>query len=69
MESYVECLQGRSWGVEERLLITAEQVRKIAAEKGLIAGVVEKDYALSWLLKEIYGTGGLKDSFVVELPH
>ncbi len=52
--------------MEERLLITAEQVRKIAAEKGLIAGVVEKDYALSWLLKEIYGTGGLKDSFVLK---
>jgi predicted nucleotidyltransferase component of viral defense system len=39
-------------------LISPEQIRRIAGEEKLAAGVVEKDYALTWLLRGLY----LKDS-------
>jgi len=32
-------------------LITGEQIRIIARKEQLAAGVVKKDYALSWLLQ------------------
>jgi len=35
-------------------VLTAEQVRRIAREGGLSAGVVEKDYAITWLLRGYY---------------
>lgn len=35
-------------------MITAEEVRRLARERGLAAGVLEKDYALTWLLSGIY---------------
>jgi hypothetical protein len=35
-------------------LIWAEQIKRIAREEKLAAGVVEKDYVLTWLLKGIY---------------
>jgi predicted nucleotidyltransferase component of viral defense system len=44
-------------------LITADKIRKIARERKFPAGVIEKDYALSWLLCGIYSSK-LKDNFV-----
>lgn len=41
-------------------MITADEVRKAARNKGFPAGVVEKDYALTWLLSGIYNSD-LKD--------
>src|SRR3990170_5985231 len=43
-----------------RALITADEVKKAAQSKGFSAGVVEKDYALTWLLYEVYNSE-LKD--------
>jgi predicted nucleotidyltransferase component of viral defense system len=42
--------------VEEGLLITADDVKRLAREAGLAAGVLEKDYAITWLLYGIYHT-------------
>jgi len=48
-------------------LISAEQIRRIAREQKLAAGVVEKDYALTWLLNGFYlRNSGLDDSFVLK---
>ncbi|WXG45698.1 MAG: nucleotidyl transferase AbiEii/AbiGii toxin family protein [Candidatus Atabeyarchaeum deiterrae] len=48
-------------------MISSEQIRRIAREEKLAAGVVEKDYALTWLLKGIYLMGsGLDDKFVLK---
>ena len=41
-------------------LITADEVKKAARSKGFPAGVVEKDYALNWLLYGVYNSE-LKD--------
>ena len=41
-------------------MITADEVRKAARNKGFPAGVVEKDYALTWLLYGVYDSE-LKD--------
>lgn len=41
--------------MEARPLITPDEVRRIAREEKLTAGVVEKDYALTWLLRGING--------------
>lgn len=35
-------------------MITADEVRRLAREAGLAAGVLEKDYAITWLLYGIY---------------
>ena len=35
-------------------MITAEETRRLAWMQGLAAGVLEKDYALAWLLSGIY---------------
>jgi hypothetical protein len=43
-----------SFGVEERPLITADEIRRLARGIGLPAGVVEKDYAITWLLYGLY---------------
>src|SRR5574341_1736916 len=43
-----------------RALITADEVKKAARNKGFPAGVVEKDYALTWLLYGVYNSE-LKD--------
>jgi len=40
--------------MEAGLLLTADQIRRIASGEKLAAGVVEKDYALTWLLRGIY---------------
>jgi len=40
--------------MEERLLITADEIRRLARGIGLPAGVVEKDYAITWLLYGLY---------------
>jgi len=40
--------------MEARILISAEQIRSIAREEELPAAVVEKDYALTWLLRGFY---------------
>jgi len=44
-------------------LIPADRIRKIARERKFPAGVMEKDYALSWLLSGIYSSN-LKDIFI-----
>jgi hypothetical protein len=47
-------------------LISAEQIKRIAREEKLAAGVVEKDYVLTWLLKGIYlANSDLRDNFVI----
>lgn len=48
---------GITSGVEEGLLITADETRRLAREVGLAAGVVEKDYAITWLLYGLYHRG------------
>lgn len=35
-------------------MISPEQIKRIAKEEGLSTGVVEKDYAITWLLKGLY---------------
>ncbi|MFZ3167102.1 MAG: hypothetical protein WA130_05760 [Candidatus Methanoperedens sp.] len=35
-------------------MITADEVKKTTRNKGFPAGVVEKDYALTWLLYGVY---------------
>lgn len=35
-------------------MITADETRRLAREAGLAAGVLEKDYAITWLLHGIY---------------
>jgi predicted nucleotidyltransferase component of viral defense system len=48
-------------------LISAEDIRRIAREEKLAAGIVEKDYALTWLLKGFYlMDSGLDDRFVLK---
>jgi len=48
-------------------LILAEQIRRIAREEKLTAGVVEKDYAITWLLRGFYlVNSGLDDIFVLK---
>ncbi len=41
-------------------MITADEIRKAARDKGFPAGVIEKDYALTWLLYGVYNSK-LKD--------
>jgi hypothetical protein len=41
-------------------LITSDEIKKAARNKGFPAGVVEKDYALTWLLYGVYNSE-LKD--------
>lgn len=44
-----------------------EQIRRIAREEGLSAGVVEKDYAITWLLRGYYRRdSGLRRSLVLK---
>lgn len=46
-------------------MISSEQIRVIAREQERAVGVVEKDYALTWLLKGLYSKNSFfKDSFV-----
>jgi predicted nucleotidyltransferase component of viral defense system len=40
--------------VEKGLLITADETRRLAREAGIAAGVLEKDYAITWLLHGLY---------------
>ena len=48
-------------------MISAEQIKRIAREEKLTAGVVEKDYALTWLLRGFYlVNSGLDDRFVLK---
>jgi predicted nucleotidyltransferase component of viral defense system len=48
-------------------LISAEQIRRIAREEKLAAGVVEKDYVLTWLLKGVYLVNSdLRNDFVLK---
>ena len=54
MESAAEHRQGIFSGVEKGLLITADETRRLAREAGLAAGVLEKDYAITWLLYGVY---------------
>ena len=48
-------------------MISAEQIRRIAREEKLAAGVVEKDYVLTWLLKGVYLVNSdLRNDFVLK---
>lgn len=48
-------------------MISAEHIRRIAREEKLAVGVVEKDYALTWLLRGFFlVNSGLEDSFVLK---
>ena len=48
-------------------MISAEQIKRIAREEKLTAGVVEKDYAITWLLRGFYlVNSGLDDIFVLK---
>ncbi len=46
-----------------KILISADEIRKMARVRKFPAGVIEKDYALSWLLYGIYKSE-LKDALV-----
>lgn len=46
-----------------KVLISADEIRKAARAKGFPAGVMEKDYALGWLLYGIYNSE-LKETLV-----
>jgi len=50
--------------MEERLLITGNALRRISRTLGMPAGMAEKDYVISWLLKEIYEDTPLKDALI-----
>lgn len=50
--------------MEARILITAETLRRIARGQRLPAGIVEKDYAVSWFLKEIFVNQTLREAFL-----
>lgn len=46
-------------------MIAGDQLKRIAREAGLAAGVLEKDYALTWLLKGFYSRSSpLKNTLV-----
>ena len=45
-------------------MITAEALRRISRREGLPAGIVEKDYAISWFLKETYENTILKEALL-----
>ncbi len=46
-------------------MITAEETRRLAREQGIPAGVLEKDYALTWLLSGIYHKNSkLRDTLI-----
>jgi hypothetical protein len=48
-------------------LITPDEIKRIAREEKLAAGVVEKDYALTWLLKGLYlKNSGLDDKLILK---
>ena len=48
-------------------MISAEQIRRVAREEKLAAGVVEKDYVLTWLLRGYYmANSGLDDRVVLK---
>ena len=48
-------------------MISAEQIKRIAREEKLAVGIVEKDYALTWLLKGFYlMDSGLDDRLVLK---
>ncbi len=48
-------------------MISADHIRRIAREEKLGVGIVEKDYALSWLLRGYYlVNSGLDDSFILK---
>ena len=50
--------------MEKRVLITQQSLKRIASQKKLPAGVVEKSYVIAWLLKEIYQNETLKEALV-----
>lgn len=51
--------------MEEGLLITADELRRISRQMEMAAGVVEKDYALTWILKGIYSEDSkLRDTMI-----
>jgi len=50
--------------MEEKLLITGNALRRISRILGMPAGMAEKDYVISWLLREIYEDTPLKDSLI-----
>lgn len=52
--------------MEERLLITGNALRRISRILGMPAGMAEKDYVISWLLREIYEDTPLKDSLILK---
>jgi hypothetical protein len=48
-------------------LISPDQIKRIASEERLAAGLVEKDYALTWLLRGLYLTnGGFHDKLILK---
>lgn len=53
--------------MEGRILIDAEQIRRLAREEKIGTAVVEKDYALTWLLSGFFlKDSRLKDSFILK---
>jgi predicted nucleotidyltransferase component of viral defense system len=50
--------------MEERLLINAQALRRISRSQGLPTGMVEKDYVISWFLKEVYENALLKEALI-----
>jgi predicted nucleotidyltransferase component of viral defense system len=45
-------------------MISAEALRRIARRQGISVGWAEKDYVISWFLKELYESNCLKESLV-----
>jgi len=52
--------------MEANPLITAEQIRRIAKEHEMAVGVIEKDYAQSWLLRGFAENDEIGDSFLLK---
>ena len=53
--------------LEGRVLIDAERLRKLARDEKIGAAVVEKDYAITWLLKGFFLDGSpLREGFVLK---
>ena len=52
--------------MEANPLITAEQIRRIAREQEMAVGVIEKDYAQSWLLRGFARNDEIGDNFVLK---
>jgi predicted nucleotidyltransferase component of viral defense system len=53
--------------VEGKPVITADEIKRLAREAGLPAGVLEKDYAITWLMYGLYHRSSkLRDQLILK---